>query len=138
MSKQRIKSIKVTRAHRHRQQLSLISRNFLRKKVRKSKRSDHTFSSKTGKCYTRGSFMRMGQCSVACVAKQGTKIRFHKNAAEILKPLPLLNMWQDKIIEKPYVFLHCKKMQKKKERKADDCKRKRCHQETGGCKMDRK
>ena len=113
-SKQRIKSIKVTRAHRHRQQLSLIGRNFLRKKVRKSKRSDHAFSSKTGKCYTRGSFMRMGRCSVACVAKQGAKIHFHKKAAEILKPLPLLNMWQDNIIEKPFVFLHSKKMQKKK------------------------
>ena len=32
-----------------------------------------------------------------------------KKAAEILKPLPLLNMWQDKIIEKPFVFLHSKK-----------------------------
>ena len=29
--------------------------------------------------------MRMGQCSVACVAKQGAKIRFHEKAAEILK-----------------------------------------------------
>ena len=47
------------------------------KEGEKSKRSDHAFSSKTGKCYTRGSFMRMGQCSVACVAKQGAKIRFH-------------------------------------------------------------
>ena len=84
--------------------------------------------------------MRMGQCSVACVAKQGAKIRVHKKAAEILKPLPLLNMWQDKIIENPFVFLHSKKMQKKKKngRKADDCKRKRCHQETAGSKMDRK
>ena len=108
-TKQRIKLIKVTRAHRHRQQLSLIGRNFLRK-VRKSKRNDHAFSSKTGKCYTRGSFMRMGQCSVACVAKQGAKICFHKKAAEILKPVPLLTMWQDKIIEKPSVFLHSKKM----------------------------
>ena len=58
--------------------------------------------------------MRMGQCSVACVAKQGAKIHFHKKAAEILKPLPLLNMWQDKIIEKPFVFLHSKKKKKKK------------------------
>ena len=92
------------------QQLSLIGRNFLRKKVRKSKGSDHMFSGKTGKCYTRDSFMRMGQCSVACVAKQGAKIRFHNKAAEILKLLPLLNMWQDKILKKPFVFLHSKKM----------------------------
>ena len=64
--------------------------------------------------------MRMGQCSVACVAKQGAKIHFHKKAAEILKPLPLLNVWQDKIIEKPFVFLHSKKkkMQKKKRKKS--------------------
>ena len=54
--------------------------------------------------------MRMGQCSVACVTKLGAKIRFHKKAAEILKPLPLLNMWQDKIIEKPFVVLNSKKM----------------------------
>ena len=54
--------------------------------------------------------MRVGQYSVACVTKQGAKIRFHKKAAEILKPLPLLSMWQDKVIEKPFVFLHSKKM----------------------------
>ena len=53
--------------------------------------------------------------------KQGAKIRFHKKAAEILKPLPLLNMWQDKIIEKLFVFLHSKKkMQKKKKKKKEE------------------
>ena len=68
--------------------------------------------------------MMMGQCSVVCVAKQDAKIRFHKKAAEILKPLPLLNMWQDKIIQKPVVFLHSKKMQKKKEEKLMTAKEK--------------
>ena len=53
-------------------------RQKLSEKGQKSKRSDHAFSSKTGKCYTRGSFMRMGQCSVACVVKQGANIRFHQ------------------------------------------------------------
>ena len=47
------------------------------------------------------------------VTNQGAKIRFHKKAAEILKPLPLLNMCQDKIIEKPFVFLHSKKIEEK-------------------------